>query len=179
MKKNRADTYFYLSCLLFLLGVIGYVSHENGTKPEEDARLERAFTEAAKQIEGRPATDSIVVNIASLTTFEWDSLVPFGWDNSAVRMQRRLGYEWEGARKLSEGDHMFVFLKGREVVAHVYFEGSNHDKDDLVFVNKLGHNGEVVYTPETAFFLVKKSRASIGLIDIAPVGVPYRVKVPY
>ncbi len=157
MKQNKAKRYFYLACLFVVLSLIGRTAYRYITKPEEDKSLEKAFTQAVKQIDHKQENDSLVIDVKSLTNFQWDSLLVFGWPFDADYIQKRLGYKWNGATKMYEKDHMFIFIKEGKVVAFVYFEGGSQVKKELNFVSHIGVNGETAFTPKTAVFIVSKS----------------------
>ncbi|MDJ1481765.1 hypothetical protein QNI16_14790 [Cytophagaceae bacterium YF14B1] len=161
VKNNRTDRWFYLGCLMFLLSIFGYKCYRSIHVPDEDLQLEKALIEAVKQIEGKSETDSVVIEIFFLTTFEWDSLIIFANHLESVNhrvIQNRVGYKWEGAYAFNGGD-MFVFMENKKVVAYVYFE-KDYEQKELYVPYYMGFRGSIggisVYTPDNAVFVVTK-----------------------
>lgn len=87
---------------------------------DRDAELEQALIETVKKGIGT------VFLMRDITPFEWDRMYVFQPYTTSAEINRRLGFEWSGAK--SSGIEMFdsikllVFVKDKEVVADVVYK---------------------------------------------------------
>jgi hypothetical protein len=94
-----------------------------GEKPREDIRLKARLQHL---LENTDTGDTTLFALDTMTNFEWDTLYIFGTVAQLADFHQVLGYNWTGARPLTEYDEMFIFVKNRKVAAHVFFNGSNY-----------------------------------------------------
>ncbi len=120
---------------------------------EENIESERKLEQAIRRIENKAMNDSLTIDIVELTNFDWNKLYTFRNPESPQEMKKYPGIDWGGARKLYEKDNLFIFVKDQKVVAHIFFEGSDYDKQDFFFD---GYTRRSSFTPEDAKFVVKK-----------------------
>jgi hypothetical protein len=137
-------------CLAGLLVLSGCV------EPAEDQGLKKAFVQALTAVTQRPPNQDIVVDLATVTSFAWDSLYTFPGTMPVTAITRALGSAWPGSENIHEDDNLLVFMYRGHLANYVLFRGFNYQQEPNFVKFTLHADGGEVFTPATARFRVHR-----------------------
>ncbi|HEY4651847.1 MAG TPA: hypothetical protein VIG72_10560 [Pontibacter sp.] len=92
-----------------------------GCSDSNDALLEKLRT--AVEAENKNATGYNVVDVSTLTDFEWEKMYYFQGEQTLLDIQAETGVKWEGS-DVPKGHNRLLFMQGDQVVSYVdYYPG--------------------------------------------------------
>jgi hypothetical protein len=122
--------------------------------PTEDQDLKKAFVQALTKTQQRPADQDTVVDLATITTFAWDSLYTFPGIAIPEGISNAIGTTWPGSENIHEDDNLLVFMYRGHLVNFLVFRGFNYQQEpNFVKFTLYANSGEVL-TPANARFRV-------------------------
>jgi hypothetical protein len=132
---KRISLLFFISCAFVLTAACR----------DRGAELEKKLIKTVKQGSGT------VFHMRDLTPFEWDRMYVIQPYTSPEATNRKLGFEWAGAKSRNIGMfdtiRLLVFVKGKDVVADVEYKVWDGFFDD---------GGRHEYSVEEARFIVEE-----------------------
>jgi hypothetical protein len=155
----------WLLCLSLTIACIAYF---NSLPPESQVVKDKFFL-AANKLKGEHIDDSILIDMASITDFPWDTLYVFPSTTTPYVITKVIGITWPDDENVHAYDNLFVFVKNRHLISYALFITSVN-KNTPNYLEFTGHfaQGEL-FTPATAKFKFKWFKFPPQHLDLLPI----------